>query len=143
MVVILPDETQKPAASLLRTSGAGESQVVLPAAQRAGPHVLRRSTPRGVPVRTPRAVNVAAEECDISVVPPERLAGDEVMARAALAPPSMSMREAVRSARSRGELSILGIIILAGLLALELALMKLFAPRQVDSEAMLQRAMQL
>lgn len=139
-----PDGTSTPADSMAGEDPAtGQTRVLLPSAQRAGVHTLTYNDMAGTPRQAKKAANLPADEFDATMLSLARLREKQPLAATRIIAPDESMRTALLAAKREAELSATGVVILLALLAAELLLVKLFAPRQVDAEAMLKKAMGL
>jgi hypothetical protein len=139
-----PDGTSGPAESLLvEDVVAGRKRIVLPATDHAGVYALRFTPGSGPSERLLRAVNVPPDESDTVMLDSASLRGDPALKHVRVIEPEQSPRAALRAARGEVEFSLPGLLILLALLATELFLIALFTPRQVDTQALLQRAMRL
>lgn len=139
-----PDGTSTPADAMAAEDPAtGQPRVLLPSAQLAGVYTLRYNDARGTPRQAKKAVNLHADEFDPAMLALASLREKQALAKTRIIGPDDSIRTALLAAKREAELSTTGIIILLILLATELLLVKLFAPRQVDTQAMLKKAMGL
>jgi len=142
--LVYPDGTSEPAEAMITEDTiTGEKRVVLPAADRAGIYALRVTGRDNLPRRLRRAVTVPADESDPAMLQATALADDFLPEGIRAISPDEPMQAALHAARTRAELWPLGLVLLMALVATELVLVWLFAPRQVDADALLQRAMRL
>lgn len=142
--LVHPDNTSEPADTMTAEDTAtGEPRVVLDATDRAGIYTLRATGRDDVPRDYRRAVVVPEVESDLATLPADELADDWLPESARLIGPERAVPEAVADARTRAELWPLGLMLLIALIATELLLVRLFAPKQIDADGMLERAMRL
>ncbi|MDM8007388.1 MAG: VWA domain-containing protein [Phycisphaerae bacterium] len=139
-----PDGTSTPADAMVAEDPAtGQPRVLLPSAQLAGVYTLTYNDATGTPRQAKKAVNLHADEFDPAMLALAPLREKQALAKTRVIGPADSIRTALLAAKREAELSTTGIIILLILLATELLLVRLFAPRQVDTQAMLKKAMDL
>lgn len=142
--IVYPDGTREPADRFVVDDvRTGEPHVVLPSADRAGVYVLEATGRAGVAVRTRRAVNVPDGESDLAVEEAAALRPAIAAASARFVAADDALAPALRAGRTGAELWTGGLLLLLVLWAIEMLLVRWFAPRQVDSDAVLRRAMQL
>jgi hypothetical protein len=141
--ILLPDKTTMPA-SMVQTHAPGQSseRVTLPAADQAGVYRLR-SHRNGTRIELPRAVNIYPFEIDPYMPQIETLQAMDELKSVAILDHAESLKVGLRKTRAGAELSFVGLAVLLGLLALEMLLVKIFTPRQVDSDALLKKVTQL
>lgn len=139
-----PDGTSAPADGMVGEDPATEQpRVLVPSAQRAGVYTLTYNDATGTPRQAKKAVNLPADEFDPAMLALAQLREKRSLANTRIVGPDDSIRTVLLAAKREAELSTTGIVILLILLATELLLVKLFAPRQVDTQAMLKKAMGL
>lgn len=139
-----PDGTSAPAEAMVGEDPTTEQpRVLVPSAQRGGIYTLTYNDATGTPRQAKKAVNLPADEFDPAMLALAQLREKPSLAKTRIIGPDDSIRTALLTAKREAELSTTGIVILLILLAAELLLVKLFAPRQVDAQAMLKKAMGL
>lgn len=142
--LIFPDGTSEPAEGRYLQDGAdGLQTVVVRGADRAGVYSLRYRTSDNRLVQMRRAVVTDAEESDLIMLDADALRREVALRHVSLVPPGESLRSAIRATEGGSELWMVGLLVLFALIAVEMLLVYWFAPKQVDTEAVLQRAMRL
>lgn len=139
-----PDGTSTPADAMSgEDTATGQRRVVLPSAERAGVYTLSFADSSGTPRQMRKAVNPPSIEFDPAMLDAGAWRDKRLLNEARVIRPDEPMRAALQAAKREAELSTTGVVVLLALLATEFLLVRLFAPRQVDAEAMLKRAMRL
>jgi hypothetical protein len=144
MTLTYPDGTSTSADTMAGEDPAsGQPRILLPSADRAGLYTLTFTDATGTPRQMRKAINLPAIEFDPAMMKLAEVRDKESLKATCIVGPDEPMRTALHAAKSEAELSTTGLVALLALLATELLLVKLFAPRQVDAEAMLRKAMRL
>jgi hypothetical protein len=142
--LIHPDGRREAAVDLAAgEEGSPTDRILLEAASRAGIYTLEHGSQQGVQVRSRRAVNAAPGESLLEMAPANvvRQSAEPGLARVVEA--GEPLAPALRAARGRAELWPLLLAALVVLLAVELFLVRWFAPRTVDAGAVLSEATRL
>lgn len=139
-----PDGTSTSADSMvIEDATSGQSSVMLSAADHAGLYTLTSRDSDNTPRQAKKAVNLPAEEFNPAMPTVADLQDKALPAVVRLIGPDESIHAALMAAKRGAELSTAGLVVLLGLLLTELLLVRLFAPRQVDAEGLLKKAMRL
>lgn len=139
-----PDGSSAPAEAMISEDlTTGQPRVLLASADRAGIYTLTYRDAGGAPRHAKKAADLADSEFDPAMLNAGQLREKDSLKTAHVVGPDGTMRAALHAAKMQSELSTAGLALLLGLLVIELVLVKLFAPRQVDAEALLKKAMRL